>query len=264
MTALPNAKSTLSSAIDTVTKPYANVTATTQETVSRVSSLNLSSIDNDGELLVSSCSGGFCNKHLPSSFPLVVSRQMHGKWRTGREWVLRNNGQTRSRSRWPWGWHLGFECFLGMQPRQSTLPWPWATTSSGRNNLPNARSPQLGGWRPRLFDQRRLLVTSAGVKSLPNIKEWTGGRSHALRHGFRANFLRGNAHGSRSFSTKRDIPSSFDSDSCCSCCRAGPRSLSRAMLGGVSEQIVTIFFVSTREDQWFCAKRYLILGSITS
>jgi hypothetical protein len=31
-----------------------------------------------------------------------------------------------------------------------------------------------------------------------------------------------------------------------------------AMLG---EQIVIIFFVFTHEDQWFCAKRYLILGS---
>jgi hypothetical protein len=59
MTALQNAKSTLSSAIDTVTKPYANATATTQETVSQVSSSNLSSIDNDGKLLVSSCLGGF-------------------------------------------------------------------------------------------------------------------------------------------------------------------------------------------------------------
>ena len=33
-------------------------------------------------------------------------------------------------------------------------------------------------------------------------------------------------------------------------------------LGGVSERMLTIFFVSTHEqDQWFCAKRYLILGS---
>ena len=83
MTALPNTKSTVSSAIDTVTKPYANATATTQETVSQVSSSNLSSIDNNGKLLVSSCSRGFRNKHLPSLFPLVVSRQMHGKQRTG-------------------------------------------------------------------------------------------------------------------------------------------------------------------------------------
>jgi hypothetical protein len=72
MTALPNAKSTLSIAIDTVTRPYANVTATTQETVSRVSSSNLSSIDDDGELLVSSCLGGCSKKHLSSLFPLVV------------------------------------------------------------------------------------------------------------------------------------------------------------------------------------------------
>jgi hypothetical protein len=30
---------------------------------------------------------------------------------------------------------------------------------------------------------------SAGVKSLPNIKELTGGHTHTLVHGFRANFL---------------------------------------------------------------------------
>ena len=30
-----------------------------------------------------------------------------------------------------------------------------------------------------------------GVRSLPNVKELTGGRSHALVHGFRANFLLG-------------------------------------------------------------------------
>ena len=41
-------------------------------------------------------------------------------------------------------------------------------------------------------------------------------------------------------------------------CGAGPLVLSLAMLG---EQILTIFFVSTNEDQWFCAKRYLILDS---
>ncbi len=58
MTVLPNAKTMLSSAIDTVTKPYADATATTQETVSRVSSSNFSSIDDNGKLLVSSCLGG--------------------------------------------------------------------------------------------------------------------------------------------------------------------------------------------------------------
>jgi hypothetical protein len=72
MTALPNTKSTLSIAIDTVTRPYADMTATTQETVSQVLSSNLSFIDEDGELLVSSCLGGCSKKHLPSSFPLVV------------------------------------------------------------------------------------------------------------------------------------------------------------------------------------------------
>ena len=52
MMALPNAKSTLSIAIDTVTRLYADTAATTHETVSRVSCLNLSSIDDNGELLV--------------------------------------------------------------------------------------------------------------------------------------------------------------------------------------------------------------------
>jgi hypothetical protein len=76
MTALPNAKSMLSIAIntDTVTRPYTHATDTTQETVSRVSSLNLSSIDDNGELGVSFCSGRFSEKQLPSLFPLVAYR----------------------------------------------------------------------------------------------------------------------------------------------------------------------------------------------
>jgi len=39
------------------------------------------------------------------------------------------------------------------------------------------------------FGRQLLLATSAGVKSLPNVKELTGGRTHALVYGFRANFL---------------------------------------------------------------------------
>ena len=74
MTAFPNAKSMLPFVIDTVTRPYANGTATTLETVSRVSSSNLSSIDDDGELLVSSCLRCFSKKQLPSSLPLLLSR----------------------------------------------------------------------------------------------------------------------------------------------------------------------------------------------
>ena len=102
MTALPNAKSMLSIAIDTVTRPYADATATTQETVSRVLSLNLFSIDDNGELGVSFCSGRFSENQLPSSFPLVAYGRMHGKWRTGLvEGVQRNNRQTRPRSCWP-------------------------------------------------------------------------------------------------------------------------------------------------------------------
>ena len=58
MTALPNAKSMLPSAIDTDNKPYADATATTQETVSQVSSSNFSSIDDDGELSLSSSRDG--------------------------------------------------------------------------------------------------------------------------------------------------------------------------------------------------------------
>jgi hypothetical protein len=100
MTALPNTRSMLSSAIDTVNRPYADSTATTQETVSRVSSLNFSSIDEDGELL-SSCSGGSCTKQLPSSFPLVSNGRMHGKRRTGRDGVHRHSGQT-----WSWSSRL--------------------------------------------------------------------------------------------------------------------------------------------------------------
>jgi len=101
MTALPNAKSTLSIAIDTVTRPYADVTATMQETVSQVFSSNLSSIDDDGELLVSFCLGRFSKKQLPSLFPLVTYGRMHGKWRTGLDGVQRDNGQARPRSSLP-------------------------------------------------------------------------------------------------------------------------------------------------------------------
>ena len=102
MTALPNAKSILSSAIDTVNKPYADATATTQETVSRVSSSNFSSIDASNGLFLSSCSGGGCSSApLPSSFPLVTIGRMHGKRRTGRDGVHRDSGQTSPRSSRP-------------------------------------------------------------------------------------------------------------------------------------------------------------------
>jgi hypothetical protein len=58
MTALPNAKSTLSSTINTVTKPYADATATTHEMVSRVSSSNLSSVY-EGSFLCLAARGAF-------------------------------------------------------------------------------------------------------------------------------------------------------------------------------------------------------------
>ena len=137
-------------------------------------------------------------------------------------------------------------------------------TGLDQNGLPNVRLPRFRGRRPRLFGRRRLLATSAGVKSLPNVKELTSGHSHTLVHGFRANILWGYAYGTWSSSRRRDTLTSFDSDSCCagsSCCRAGPPALLLATLGGVSKQILIIFFMSTHRDQWFCAKRYLILGS---
>jgi len=101
MTALPNAKSTLLIAINTVPRPYADATATTQETLSRVSSSNLSSVDDDGELLVSFGLGRFSKKQLSSLFPLVTDGRMHGKQRTGLDGVQRNKGQTRPRSSLP-------------------------------------------------------------------------------------------------------------------------------------------------------------------
>ena len=103
MTALPNAKSTLSIAIDKVTMPYADATATTQETMSQVSSSNLSSIYDDGELLVSCffLLGALSKKQLPSSIPLIMYGRMHGKRRTGLDGVQRDRGQTRPWSSWP-------------------------------------------------------------------------------------------------------------------------------------------------------------------
>ena len=44
--------------------------------------------------------------------------------------------------------------------------------------------------------------------------------------------------------TEPDIPTSSKPDSCCSCCRAGCLTLLLTALGGVSEQILIIFFAS--------------------
>ena len=44
-----------------------------------MSSLNFSSINNNGELLACPCLRD-CAKQLPSLFPLVTNGQMHGKW----------------------------------------------------------------------------------------------------------------------------------------------------------------------------------------
>jgi hypothetical protein len=103
--------------------------------------------------------------------------------------------------------------------------------------------PRFWGGQPRLFGWRHLLAMLTGVKALPNVKELMGGRAHALFHGFQANFLWENTHGTRSSLTKRDTPTSFKLDSCCSCCRSGCLTLSLAVLGGVSERILIIFFV---------------------
>ncbi len=186
---------------------------------------------------------------------------MHGNRRTGLNGVQRDNGQTRPQSSWHWGQSLGFGCTPGTRPRLATLPWPWATMGLGQNGLPNIWLPRFWGWRPQLFGQRHLLATSAGVKSLPNVKELTGGHSHALMHGFRANFLWGNTLGTWSLLTKRDTPTSIKPDSCCSCCGAGPPLLLLVIL---DEWIVTIFFVSTHEDQWILRKVLPDFGLVTS
>jgi len=162
-------------------------------------------------------------------------------------YTLKLSGSYYGFDQWYSGCWCGFECSLGTRPRQSTLPWPWGTTGLGWNGSPNVQSPRLGEWRPRLFGRQRLLATLAGVKSLPNVKELTGGRSHVLVHGFQANFLLGKIpHGLVSSSTKKDTLTLFGLDSCCacsSCCGAGPPSLSLATLG---ERILTIFCVHPR------------------
>ncbi len=148
-----------------------------------------------------------------------------------------------------------------MRPRLSTLPWPWETTGLGQNGLPNVRSPRFWGQWPQLFGRRRLLATSAGLKSLPNVKELTGRCSHALVHSFRANFLQGNTLGTRSLLTKKDTPTLIKPDSCCSCCGAGPPSLSLVIF---DKRIVTIFFVSTHKDQWILREVLPDFGLVTS
>ena len=146
---------------------------------------------------------------------------------------------------------LGFECSPSTRLQQSSLPWPWVMTGSGQNGSPNVQSPRFRGGRLRLFGWRRLLATLTGGRSLPNIKELTGGRSNVLVYSFWVNIPWGFAHGTRSLSTRRDTLTSFDSDSycacsCSSCCGASPPTLSLATLG---EQIGTIFFMSTHENQ---------------
>ncbi len=186
---------------------------------------------------------------------------MHGKWKTRLDGVQRVNRQTWPWSSWPWGQSLGFGCTPGTRPRLATLPWPWATTGSGQNGSPNIWLPRFWGRWPQLFGWWRLLAMSGGVKSLPNVKELMGGRSHALVHGFRANFLWGNTFRTRTSSTKRDTPTLIELDSCCSCCGAGPPLLLLVIL---DEWIVTIFFVSTHKDQWILRKALPDYGLVTS
>ena len=107
---------------------------------------------------------------------------------------------------------------------------------------------------------------ACNVRGRKNLSERQGTYLRALaraRAQFPGNFSLRKNQRSSVFVNEEGSLTSFDSDSCCacsSCCRAGPHLLLHMTLGGISEQIVTIFFVSTHEDQWFCAKRYLILG----
>ena len=78
----------------------------------------------------------------------------------------------------------------------------------GRNGSWNVQSPRLWG-RMQLLCRRLLLATSAEGKTLPNVKEITGGRLHALVHSFRAYILSGIIRGARSLSTKTRASASW-------------------------------------------------------
>ena len=154
-----------------------------RETVSRVSSLNFSSIDNDGELLVCPCSGAY-SKQLPSLFPLLAKRWMHWKWTGPEGSILGHHG-----ARWrqfpqllrPWGWFLGFGCTMGTRPQQSTLPWHWRTTRFGPRWL--AELPiALIWWTTATTPWPTALACNNGRGWIPSRLSkngWAGARTHS-------------------------------------------------------------------------------------
>ncbi len=161
-------------------------------------------------------------------------------------------------------------------------PWVWVLCWHATTTINSSLALGDDGIGPKRFAEHStasILGTAAttwstalarnvgGRKNLAERQELTGGRSHALVHSFRANFLLGKKpHRTVSSSMRRDTLTSFDLDcsACSSCCKAGPCLHLHATLGGVSKQILTIFFVFTPKDQWLFARGYLILGSITS
>ena len=112
------------------------------------------------------------------------------------------------------------------------------------------------------------LACNVGGRKIPAKRQRTDRQALACAHArLPGKYPLGIRVGTRSLSTRRDTLTSFNSDSCCacsSCCRADLPAPLLPTLGSVSKQILINFFVSTHKDQWFCAKRYLILGSITS
>ncbi len=159
-------------------------------------------------------------------------------------------------------------------------PWVWVLSWHATATINSFLALGNNGFGPKRFAKRSIASISgitAATLWLTALARNVGGRKNlAERQGTDGRaltrtraWLPGKYHlgiciRNPVLSTRRDTLTSFNSDSfcaCSSCCRAGPPSLLLATLG---EQILTIFFVSTHKDQWFCAKRYLILGSITS
>jgi hypothetical protein len=259
MTSLPNAKSTLSIPIDTVTRPYTDATATL-------------SVELEFEFHQ-------CRWRTWCAFLLGVFFQEAAPFFVSSRHLQTNARETEDRARWSTARQRAdlSPVFLALRvtPWVRVLSWhATATINSsfvlgdngfGPKRLVYCSITSIAGMAATSWSTA-LACDVSGRKILAKRQ---GTYWRVLVHGFRANFLSGKIpHGTVSSSTRRDTLTLFDSDSCCacsSCCRAGPPSLSfLATLGGVGEQIVTIFFMSTHEDQWFCAKRYLILGSITS
>ncbi len=153
------------------------------------------------ENLVSSCLGHFSEKQLPSCFLSTRMDECTGNRGPGVKEYSAIAGRLGLGLLGLEGEALGFGCSPGTRPQQSTLPWPWAMTGSGRNGSPNVQSLRFWG-RPRLFGRRLLLAMAAAGKSLPNVKDLAGACSYARAHGFRAYILSGIARGARSSSTK--------------------------------------------------------------